>query len=372
MGFKTGTMGNSKLSNFYSNKRLFITGHTGFKGTWLILLLKHWGAEVVGYALAPNQEQHVFHSSIIEKHPISSTIADITDYDTLHDAMKAANPDIVFHLAAQPLVLEGYNNPLGTYHTNVMGTINVLESCRNISSIKSVVIVTTDKCYLNRNSGTYLTELDRLGGDDPYSSSKAMAELATTAYRQSFMRSLGIGVATARGGNVIGGGDFSVHRLIPDIVKSIQKKKEVQIRHPQATRPWQFILDALWGYLILGQRLYENPKEYSEAFNFSPSEPHDTYTVQCIADYFISILGRGEVKIKPSNPHLKESTLLHLNSQKAMNKLHWTSKLSIKESLSWTAEWYNNYLMNYLTNKDAIVDITTDQLVAYGALLNRK
>lgn len=329
------------FQSFYQNKRVFVTGHTGFKGSWLVTWLDMLGAKVYGYALEPDTSPN--HFSLLDM-DISSTFGDIRDISTLEKALIASQAQIVFHLAAQPLVRKSYKNPIETYDVNVMGTAKLLEVCRKIPSIKSIVVVTTDKCYENLEWDYPYRETDRLGGFDPYSASKACTELVTNSYRQSFFREAGIHVATARAGNVIGGGDWSEDRLIPDIIKAIHNKQTVVIRHPKSIRPWQHVLESLNGYLILAQKLYED-KNLDSAWNFGPSD-ESNLTVEDILMLVKKQWSELHYEIQIENNGLHEATLLRLDASKARRKLGWESRWNAENAIKKTVEWYKSFYEN--------------------------
>jgi CDP-glucose 4,6-dehydratase len=336
----------STSSQFWKNKKVFITGHTGFKGSWLCYWLKNMGADICGYALAPETRPNIFDALELNQ-SLKSNIADIRDLKKLSETVLAFQPEIVLHLAAQPLVRRSYKLPLETYEINVMGTANLLEACRNIDSIRSIVIVTTDKCYENKEWPWGYREIDPMGGHDPYSSSKGCAELVTAAYRKSFYSdNKNVGIASARAGNVIGGGDWSEDRLIPDMIKAFQKNETVTIRSPQAIRPWQHVLEPLSGYLRLAEELYNNPKTFSEAFNFGPND-NDCITVGSLVTNTALYWGpTTKVKIEPNSQNLHEATFLKLDISKAKQKLSWAPKWSIEEALKITVEWYKCFYEN--------------------------
>lgn len=328
--------------SFWSGCRVFLTGHTGFKGAWLSLWLAELGAKVSGYALTPATEPNLFELGGVESRLVANTIADIRDLESLRSAMRACDPEIVIHMAAQPLVRESYADPIGTYATNVMGTAHLLESVRSLPSVRAVVVVTTDKCYENNEWVWGYREVDRLGGRDPYSNSKACAELVTAAYRQSFFRSAAsvTAVATARAGNVIGGGDWSNDRLVPDILRGcFSASGEVRLRNPQAVRPWQHVLEPLRGYLLLAERLASGQKGYDEGWNFGP-DPGDERAVVDVAQAIVTSLGVGKLVVDrdPNAPH--EATLLQLDCAKVRAKLGWTPKLRFEETVAFTSAWY--------------------------------
>ncbi len=344
-------MSDNRLQNFYKNKKVLITGHTGFKGSWLSLFLKELGAEVYGYALEPDKSRANLFSLAKIDDKIKSYIADISDIKSLEKVINKTKPQIIFHLAAQSLVRDSYNNPVDNYRTNVMGTVNLLEVAKNLKSLKAVINITTDKCYENNEWYWPYRENDKLGGHDPYSASKACSEIITDSYRKSFYTERRIGLASARAGNVIGGGDFSKDRIIPDIVESIKNKKTVILRNPKAVRPWQHVLDVLNGYLILGQKLYENPQEFSEAFNFSLMENQEI-NVEAIAQQFISVIGKGEYKIDKNKANLHEAQILKLDSSKALKKLNWKPKYKTQDAITNAALWYKSFLTS--SNLDSL------------------
>ena len=259
--------------NFWKGKKVFITGHTGFKGGWLSIWLAESGAEVTGYSLKPETNLSLFKSCSIEK-KINSIIGDVRNEKKLKKTLLEARPDIVFHLASQPLVLKSYKKPVETYETNLMGTVNILNVLRDMSSVKAFINVTSDKCYANDENSKAFNENDAMGGYDPYSSSKACSELITAAYRSSFFKNI-VAIATARAGNVIGGGDWAENRIIPDFIKNIQQKQKLVIRNPESIRPWQFVLEPLNGYLMLAEKLFQNTVDYSESWNFGPNKKDD-------------------------------------------------------------------------------------------------
>lgn len=323
---------------FWYGKRVFLTGHTGFKGGWLALWLADMGAEVHGYALTPPTEPNFFTVCNLQTHLKSSSIADIRDTATLIQAMQTAKPDIVLHLAAQPLVRYSYNAPVETYAVNVMGTVNLLEAVRQTHSVKAVVNVTTDKCYENREWVWPYRENEAMGGYDPYSSSKACSELVTSAYRRSFLDPAGIHLGSARAGNVIGGGDWAADRLIPDFLKALDARQSLVIRSPLATRPWQHVLEPLAGYLMLAEKLYTDGESFAEAWNFGPEEA-DSRPVQWIVEHLCSqVPGATWQCDKNSQPH--EANMLKLDSSKAKAKLRWLSRWNLSTALTHTLDWH--------------------------------
>ncbi len=344
------------FAEVYRGKRALITGHTGFKGSWLALWLNELGADVFGVALPP--ETYPNHCSLL-KLPAKEYLLDIRDPHAVSRAFLEVKPDIVFHLAAQPLIRRSYRDPLETWSTNVTGTANVLEACRHTHSVRAIVAITTDKCYENREWPWGYRETDRLGGHDPYSASKAGSELVAASYRHAFFNSGRAPLlATARAGNVIGGGDWSEDRLIPDLVRAVANGQSLEIRSPLATRPWQHVLESLSGYLLLGQRLLQESKACAEAWNFGP-EPEGNRTVSEVL---------GELNAHwPSlrwhvtdNPQPHEATLLYLDSAKARSKLHWQSVWNFETAIKKSACWYRDWLEEgRATSREQLVDYIT-------------
>ena len=324
--------------DFWRGKRVFLTGHTGFKGGWLSLWLQSMGAEVHGYALNPPTETNLFTVAAVGKCMASSVIADIREADKLSQAMRLANPAIVFHLAAQPLVRYSYAQPAETYEVNVMGTVHMLEAVRATPSVKTVVNVTTDKCYENREWVWGYRENEAMGGFDPYSSSKGCAELVTSAYRQSFLEPAGIALASARAGNVIGGGDWAEDRLIPDFLRAMDAGETLKIRSPQSTRPWQHVLEPLSGYLMLAEQLHVNGTGFAEAWNFGPADD-DARPVRWIVERMAEM--RKDVNWQcDETPQPHEANYLKLDSSKAHNQLKWKPLWLLQTALQRTLEWH--------------------------------
>ena len=348
---------------FWKGKRVFLTGHTGFKGSWLSLWLCSLGAEVRGYALNPPTSPSLFNEAKIDT-IIDSQIADIRDQDTLHESMTGFNPDILIHMAAQPLVRYSYDAPIETYEVNVIGTAKVLEVARSCPNLRAIVNITTDKCYENDGRAEGYKENDPMGGYDPYSSSKGCAELVTSSYRRSFLQDQGIGLASVRAGNVIGGGDWADDRLIPDILRSFEKNKPVVIRNPKATRPWQHVLEPLSGYLILAQNLYKDQKKYAEGWNFGPNEK-DVQPVDWILDKMISKWPNSSWELdNNSNPH--EAGFLKLDISKAKSKLGWSPVWELSQTLERIISWHQAWL-----NKDDMQTVCLTEIEEYMREINK-
>jgi CDP-glucose 4,6-dehydratase len=328
------------FSNAYRNRRVLVTGHTGFKGSWLVLWLRALGAEVLGLSLPP--ETSPAHWDLLGL-DMECYAVDIRDANQVQQAIASANPDVVFHLAAQPLVRRSYQQPLETWATNVMGTAHVLDACRHLENLAAIVVITTDKCYENREWVWGYRETDPLGGHDPYSASKAGSELVALSYRRAFFSASGSPLlATARAGNVIGGGDWSQDRLIPDLVRAVSEGKSLEIRSPGATRPWQHVLECLSGYLLLGQHLLEHNRGCADAWNFGPD--HDgNRTVSQVLDALKERWQSIEWHCS-ATPQPHEATLLHLDSSKVRSALHWQPVWAFEEGVAATADWYQAWL----------------------------
>ncbi|WP_196599947.1 CDP-glucose 4,6-dehydratase [Pectinatus frisingensis] len=347
---------------FWREKKIFITGHTGFKGSWLSLCLSELGAEVYGYSLKPPTKINLFDCAEVKKCCKRSFINDINDFDSLKKAMVESDPDMVIHMAAQPLVRRSYDDPIYTYRTNVMGTVNFLESIKNCKNIKAALIVTTDKCYENNEWCWGYRENDRLGGYDPYSSSKACAELVTSAYRQSFFNKTNVALASARAGNVIGGGDWAEDRLIPDCFRAISEKQCIKIRSPRAVRPWQHVLEALHGYLSLMEHLYFGGQHFAESWNFGPND-ESAAEVKTVVDMLCNKLG-GTYEICASDNIRHEAGYLRLDCSKAHSRLKWQPVLTLAEAMDYTALWYKAYLQG-----DNMHKLTLKQIEMYMKML---
>lgn len=333
----------SFFREIYQGKRVFITGHTGFKGSWLALWMKKLGAEVCGYSLAPYSDPNHIDSLSLD---INSVIADIRDKERIKKEIESFQPDIVFHLAAQPLVRYSYREPSETYETNVIGTLNVLEACRSTKSVKAVICVTTDKVYENKESLEGYSETDRLGGYDPYSASKACAEIVTASYVNSYFNLKDYNnthntlVATARGGNVIGGGDWSEDRLIPDIIRAVVAKDTLEIRNPKSVRPWQHVLDCLSGYILLGEKLLSGNKKFSGSWNFGPLDDEMIPVQEIIR---IAKNSWDGLKVNFGSAELHETGILRLKCDKAVNVLKWLPILNNDEMFSFSFDWYKDF-----------------------------
>ncbi len=333
-------------TNFWKNKKILLTGHTGFKGSWLTLLLKHFGAKIIGYSLPPPTNPNLFEIAQVFD-GIVSIFDDIRNLSNLKKIVSTYKPEIIIHMAAQSLVRYSYKFPVETYNTNVMGTVNVLESVRLTNSANVVLIVTSDKCYDNREWYWGYRESDPLGGKDPYSSSKSCAEIVTNAYRRSFFSlekysEHRVAIASARAGNVIGGGDWGEDRLIPDIMKCWLQKKPVYIRMPHAVRPWQYILDLLIGYLLLIEKLWNNGISYSEAWNFGPDEDN-CKSVNWILNKLKEYWGDDATWVLDNNEHPLESVCLKLDCSKTLSKLKWRPVVNISDALKAIINWYKAY-----------------------------
>ncbi len=324
-------------------RRVFITGHTGFKGSWLAFILHEIGAKVRGFALPPaTAVNHFDLLGLTDK--IEHVVGDIRDAEHLARAMAEFQPDIVLHLAAQALVRPSYEDPAVTFATNVMGSVHLLDAVRQCPSVRSLVYITSDKCYENVEWVWGYREIDQVGGRDPYSASKGAAELVFSSYQRSFFEHrLQLGAASARAGNVIGGGDWAVDRIIPDCIRAIKAGQPVRLRNPQATRPWQHVLEPLSGYLLLAARLLEAPQRWNSAWNFGPST-HEVRTVNTVAEAIVSHIGRGSVEIEGVPPQLHEAGLLQLNCDKAHQLLNWAPRWQVEETLVQTALWYKAWL----------------------------
>jgi CDP-glucose 4,6-dehydratase len=323
----------------FEGKRVLITGHTGFKGAWLTIWLEKLGAQVIGVALDPESEHCVYSTSGISKR-IRDLRCDIRDGRQLGDLIAGERPEIIFHLAAQALVLESYRSPVGTFDVNVMGTAHVLEAIRRTPSVKAAVMVTTDKCYENRERAVGYKETDALGGFDPYSASKGAAEIVIASYRRSFFSGPGsASIASARSGNVIGGGDWSADRIVPDLFRAVEAGQPLVIRKPLSVRPWQHVLEPLHGYLMLAARQLREPEAYAEAWNFGPLSDQ-VHTVRELADSMLAHIGEGSWREEDMGSKAHEAGLLLLDISKATTRLGWSPRLSFLDTVRMTADWY--------------------------------
>ena len=339
----------SLFGDFYNGRKVLITGHTGFKGSWLSVILNWLGADVYGYALEPNTDPSLYIVADIDRH-VSSTIGDIRDYDLLLKTLVKHQPEVIIHMAAQPLVRESYKNPRETYEVNVMGTVNLFEAIRHINSIKAVLNVTTDKCYENKEWHWSYRENDRLGGYDPYSNSKACSELVTSSFRNSYFNSKeynihGVALASARAGNVLGGGDWATDRIIPDFIRAIIRKEQLKIRSPYAVRPWQHVLEPLSGYLLLCEKLYTRGSDFSESWNFG-ADDHDSKNVEWITRRICELWGENASYLIDGAPQPHEANYLKLDCSKAKVRLGWYPVWNIENTLEMIVSWYKAYLSN--------------------------
>ncbi|MBF0491231.1 MAG: CDP-glucose 4,6-dehydratase [Deltaproteobacteria bacterium] len=329
--------------DFWKNKKVLITGNTGFKGSWLCLFLQNLNVNIVGYSLPPPTEPSLFKLAALDK-SVKTFYEDVRDFEKLKKVLLEEKPEIVIHMAAQPLVRYSYKNPIETYSTNVMGTVNVLEAARYCDSLRAIVVVTSDKCYENKEWIWSYRENEPMGGYDPYSNSKGCAELVVSAYRNSFFnlndyQKHGVALASARAGNVIGGGDWSEDRLIPDIMKSLLQNEKPIIRNPEAIRPWQHVLEPLCGYLLLAQKLYESKGKFAEAFNFGPVD-EDAKPVSWIVDKLCKMWGANIEWVVDGADQAHEAAYLKLDSSKSRSVLGWKSRLNLEITLNWIVAWY--------------------------------
>ena len=346
------------IKNFYKNKKVLVTGATGFKGSWLCYWLTILGAKVFGTGYNPNKNKNLFYSLNLNK-KIKLKLFDIKNKKKLKSFIKYSKPQIIFHLAAQPLILESYKKPYLTYNVNCIGTLNILEIVRKIDTVKSLVCITSDKCYENNFSTKGFKESDKLGGEDPYSGSKACAEIMIRSYKESFFNKKNCGLASARAGNVMGGGDWSKNRLIPDSINSIIKNKTIYIRNPNFNRPWQHVLEPLHGYLILGEKIYKEPKRYSGPWNFGTTTNTVTNVLKIVKE-IVKFWGKGKINFK-KNQKYYEQINLQLNINKSKKILKWKPKYSITKSIHITVDWYKKVLIE----KYNVEKITAKQIKEY-------
>lgn len=353
------------FNNIYNGKTVLVTGHTGFKGSWLSIWLTMMGAKVVGYSLDPYSDRDNFNVSHLHDRLYADVRGDVRDLAFLNETVKKYQPEIVFHLAAQALVRTAYEKPKYTYETNLMGSLNILEAARKFDCIKTVIMITSDKCYENVEQIWGYKETDRMGGYDPYSSSKGCAELMIASYRNSYFNPKdyykhGKAIASVRAGNVIGGGDWSDNRLIPDCIKSIESGKDIEIRSPKATRPWEHVLEPLSGYLKVGEKLMEDPVKYATAFNFGPRISANK-TVMEVVTRLVEYYGKGKVvdASDPNAPH--ECGLLSVDVTKAYKMLNWETKWDLEDAVKKTVDWYKKSL-----DSDDMYDFCVEQILEHG------
>jgi CDP-glucose 4,6-dehydratase len=354
------------FDGIYNGKTVLVTGHTGFKGAWLSFTLNALGAKVVGFSLEPHTTPNLFDLLDLENR-MTSLIGDVREAQALRDLLETHQPEIVFHLAAQALVRPSYQAPVETFDTNVMGVVNLLEAVRHKPSVKAVVNVTSDKCYENRETDYAYVEHDAIGGYDPYSASKGMAELATASFRHSFFNPIQYGkthqtlIATVRAGNVIGGGDWSLDRLVPDCIRALNAGETIVLRHPQAVRPWQFVLEPLLGYLSVGHRLLKGDARFAEAWNFGPYQD-GVGTVETVVQNVIDSWGAGAYAVE-AGEHPHEATLLQLNIDKALTHLDWKPQYPLKQAIHESVAWYKAFYAG-----ENMIDFSLQQLERYTKL----
>lgn len=346
---------------FWRGKRVFLTGHTGFKGSWLSLWLHKLGAEVTGYSLRPPTAPNLFELAGVAQ-GMTSLLGDVRDLESLQGALSKLKPEIVIHMAAQPLVRYSYENPIETFASNVMGTVNLLEAVRLSDSVKVALCITTDKCYENREWPWGYRENEAMGGHDPYSASKGCAELVAAAYRQSYFAGQGVALATARAGNVIGGGDWAHERLVPDIIRAFMEERPVVIRNPRAIRPWQHVLEPLGGYMHLVEKLWDEGDAHAEGWNFGPRDD-DARPVGWVVDTLAACWGDGAGWVLDGGEHPHEAHYLKLDCSKAHARLHWQPRLFLPEALDWTAQWYRAF-----QRQDDLGRLTLQQICHYEEL----
>ena len=360
------------FNGIFKNKTVFVTGHTGFIGSWLVLWLQSLDARVIGYSLEPPTKPSLFETLGLENE-ITHIIGDIQDKQNLSDNIEKHKPEIVIHLAAQPLVRVSYEDPVETFRTNILGTVNILDSIRKLDYVKACVVMTSDKCYQNLDANRFHKETDPLGGSDPYSASKGAAEIITNSFRNSFFNTeknhdKSTGIASVRAGNVIGGGDWARDRIIPDCITALTTDKKIRVRNPLSIRPWQFVLEPISGILWLSSKLYTNPKKYSEAWNFGPNQMNNT-TVEKVVQNVIKIWNKGDwVDVsKESKDQSIESVSLLLDSTKALNSLEWKTIYSFETAINETISWYKSYY-----NNDALMrELSINQIKHYSKKANQ-
>jgi len=360
------------FNGIFKNKTVFVTGHTGFIGSWLVLWLQSLGAKVIGYSLEPPTKPSLFETLSLENE-ITHIIGDIQDKQNLSDNIEKHKPEIVIHLAAQSLVRASYEDPSKTFQTNILGAVNILDSIRKLDYVKACVIMTSDKCYQNLNSNHFHKETDPLGGNDPYSASKGAAEIITNSFRNSFFNTeknhdKNTGIASVRAGNVIGGGDWARDRIIPDCITALTTEKKIRVRNSSSIRPWQFVLEPISGILWLSSKLYTNPKTYSTAWNFGPNQTNKI-TVEKIVQNIIKIWNRGDwVDVsKESKDQSIESVSLLLDSTKALNSLEWKTIYSLETAINETISWYKSYYNNHVSMRE----LSINQIEQYSKKANQ-
>lgn len=345
-----------KLKKFYKNKKIFITGHTGFKGSWLVSVLLNFEARVTGFSL--NDSRRKNYESFTDHKSVKNIYGNILNYKKLKNSILKFKPEIIFHLAAQSIVADSYKDPYKTFQTNLMGSINLIDICNQYKYLKSLVLITSDKCYKNLEIKRGYRENDILGGEDPYSASKAATEIVFSSYFKSFLNKKKCGFSTVRAGNVIGGGDWSNNRIIPDCIRSIINKKELVLRNPNSTRPWQHVLEPISGYLLLAQKNYENTKKFSGAWNFGPAVNETKKVIDVVN--LLSRYIEKKIKINFTKSFFKEAKLLKLNSSKAIAYLKWKPKWNMKQSIIQTALWYKEFF-----NNSNMIKVTKHQINNY-------
>ncbi len=346
---------------FYKNKKVLVTGATGFKGAWLCLWLNLLGAKVYGIGNNPNKNKNLFYSLKLNK-KIKLKLIDIRNLQRLKNYINFAKPQIIFHMAAQPLIIDSYIKPYETYTINTLGTLNILQAVKETNFVRSLVCITSDKCYESNNSIKGFKENDKLGGEDPYSGSKSSAEIIIKTYYKSFFTKKNCGIASARAGNVIGGGDWSQNRLVPDSINYLLKKKTIIIRNPNFNRPWQHVLEPLNGYLILAKKIYNNPKKYSGAWNFGTSKNTVT-SVRNVVENIVKFWGKGDIKINQNKTYYEQINL-QLNINKSKTILKWKPKYNIKKSIQVTVDWYKSVLIDKI-NPNLITEKQIKEFIKY-------
>jgi len=351
-------------SQFWKGKKVFLTGHTGFKGSWMSIWLQKLGANLIGFSESIPTEPSLFKLTNVQEGMLS-LFGDIRNYENLEKILQEHKPDIIIHMAAQSLVRKSYENPIETFTTNILGTVNIFEAVRKIGNPCVVLNITSDKCYKNTGKTSGYIESDPMGGYDPYSSSKGCSELITSSYRNSFFNSKEninkILIASARAGNVIGGGDWSDDRLIPDIIKGILKKEKIKIRNPNSIRPWQFILEPLHGYLLLIEKLYENSTRFDQSWNFGPNEKESKSVLFLIKK--LTEEWNKEIQVEYESSDIHEENILMLNSDKARSNLKWKPKMNLELSIKWIVEWYKKYQKGEDMRK-----VTEQQIEKYSSM----